>query len=74
MPEPAAIIATLMGQLNAAITNGPHTAGETDEIISSLLKTLPIMGQHWASSHSRSGMKRSSLLWVEMSRTLLKLF
>jgi hypothetical protein len=45
MPEPAAIIATLMGQLNAAITNGPRTAGETDEIISSLLKTLPIMGQ-----------------------------
>jgi hypothetical protein len=45
MPEPAAIVATLMGQLNVAITHGPHTAGETDEIISSLLKTLPIMGQ-----------------------------
>jgi hypothetical protein len=45
MPEPAVIVATLMGQLNAAIMDDPHTAGETDEIISSLLKTLPIMGQ-----------------------------
>ena len=45
MPEPAAIVATLMGQLNVAIMDGPHTAGETNKIISSLLKTLPIMGQ-----------------------------
>ena len=44
MPEPAAIVATLMGQLKT-ITDGPHTAGETDEIISTLLTTLPIMGQ-----------------------------
>jgi hypothetical protein len=45
MPEPVAIVATLMGQLNAVTVDGPHTAGETDEIISGLLKTLPIMGQ-----------------------------
>jgi hypothetical protein len=45
MPEPAAIVATLMGQLNAATMDGPRTAGETDEIISGLLKSLPIMGQ-----------------------------
>jgi MYND finger len=45
MPEPAPIVATLMGQLNAATMDGPHTAGETDEIISGLLESLPIMFQ-----------------------------
>ena len=45
MPEPAAIVATLMEQFNATTMDGPHTPGETDEIISGLLKTLPIMGQ-----------------------------
>lgn len=34
-----------MGQLNVVMTNSPHTAGETDEIVGGLLKTLPIMGQ-----------------------------